>query len=152
MRWMEKITVGVISGLIAGFAVLGIGGRIAMRLVAIAEGKAGKFTIGGTLGVLVVFSIIGVILSVPFATLQGYLPSSNLRKGATFGLLLMLVIVWVPPLLANDGADWLSLTSIVGRTLFSALFLGYGLTVASVSERRDKARKFAEALKKGGAV
>ena len=142
MRWMEKITVGLISGLIAGFAVLGIGGRIAMRLIAMAEGQPPKFTAGGTLAVLVVFSIIGMILSVPFATLQGCMRSSNLRKGATFGLLLMLVIVWAMPLLplllAKDGADGLNFASIITRTLFSALFLGYGVIVASVSDRLYK--------------
>ena len=142
MRRMEKITVGLVSGLIAGFAALGIGGRIAMRLVSIAEGNPGRFSIGGTMFVLVVFSVIGIILSVPFATLQGCMRSSNLRKGATFGLLLMLVIVWAMPLLplllAKDGADGLNFASIITRTLFSALFLGYGVIVASVSERLDK--------------
>jgi hypothetical protein len=138
MPWIERISAGLISGLIAGFTVLGIGGRMAMRLVSIAEGKPARFTIGGTVFVLLAFSVIGIILSVPFATLQKYLPSSNLRKGATFGLLLMLVIVWAPPLLANDGADELNLASIVARTLFSALFLAYGVIVASVSERLDK--------------
>jgi hypothetical protein len=138
MPWIERISAGLISGLIAGFTVLGIGGRMAMRLVSIAEGKPARFTIGGTVFVLLAFSVIGIILSVPFATLQKYLPSSNLRKGATFGLLLMLVIVWALPLLANDGADELNLASIVARTLFSALFLAYGVIVASVSERLDK--------------
>ena len=113
-----------------------------MRLIAMAEGQPPKFTAGGTLGVLVVFSIIGMILSVPFATLQGYMRSSNLRKGATFGLLLMLVIVWAMPLLplllAKDGADGLNFASIITRTLFSALFLGYGVIVASVSDRLYK--------------
>jgi len=139
MSWIDRIGAGLFSGLIAGFAVLGIGGRIAMRLVSIAEGQTPKFTTRGTLAVLVVFSIIGIILSVPFATIQGYMRGSNLRKGTTFGLLLMLVIVWampmVPLLLANDGADGLNFASIVARTLFSALFLSYGVIVASVSGR-----------------
>ena len=88
-----------------------------------------------------VFSIIGIVLSVPFATFERYLGSSNLRKGVTFGLLLMLVIVWVMPLLpllADARADELSFASIVARTLFSALFVGYGVTVASVSDRLYK--------------
>jgi len=139
---MDKLMAGMISGLIAGFAVLGIGGRIAMRLIAMAEGQPLTFTARGTFGVLVFFSISGMILSVPFATLQGYMRSSNLRKGATFGLFLMLVIVWVMPLLplllAKDAADGLNFASIVGRTLFSALFLGYGVIVASVSERLNR--------------
>ena len=113
-----------------------------MRLIAMAEGQPPKFTARGTLGVLVVFSIIGMILSVPYATLQGYMRSSDLRKGITFGLFLMLVIVWAMPLLplllANDGADQLNFASVVGRTLFSALFLTYGVIVASVSEQLDK--------------
>ena len=141
MSWSDRFGFGLMSGLIAGFAVLGIGGRIAMRLVSIAEGQPSRFTARGTFGVLMVFSVIGIILSVPFATFQGYLGSSNLRKGATFGLLLMLVIVWVMPLLpllAGARADELSFASIVARTLFSALFFGYGVTVASVSERLSK--------------
>jgi hypothetical protein len=141
MRWIEKICAGLVSGLIAGFAVLGIGGRISMRLIAIAQGQAPKFTVRGTLGVLLVFSIFGMILSVPFATLQRYLPNSNLRKGATFGLLLTLLIVWAMPLLpllADARADELDFASIVARTLFSALFLAYGVIVASVSEWLDQ--------------
>jgi hypothetical protein len=132
MPLIHRISAGLFSGLIAGFAVLGIGGRIAMRLIGMAEGKPPTFTIGGTLAVLLIFSIFGIILSVPFATLQDYLPSSSLRKGATFGLFLMLMIVWAMPLLALD-ADGLNFAAIVGRVLFSALFLGYGLTVAKVS-------------------
>ena len=57
------------------------------------------------------------------------------------GLLLMLVIVWLMPLLpllAGARADELSFASIVGRALFSALFLGYGVIVASVNERLSK--------------
>jgi hypothetical protein len=134
----ERIIAGSIAGLIAGFAVLGIGGRVSMRLIAMAEGQPLTLTVRGTLGVLVAFSIIGMILSVPFATLQGYMRSSNLRKGATFGLFLMLLIVWampLVPLIADGGMDPLNFASIVARTLFSALFLVYGVVVASVSER-----------------
>jgi hypothetical protein len=64
-----------------------------------------------------------------------------LRKGATFGLLLMLAIVWVMPLvplIADGQADEISLSWIVTRTLFSALFLSYGIIVASVNERLEK--------------
>jgi hypothetical protein len=54
----------------------------------------------------------------------------------------MVVIVWAMPLLpllfAKDGAEGLSFASIVGRTLFSALFLGYGVIVASVNDRVNK--------------
>jgi hypothetical protein len=138
MSSTDRIIAGLVSGLIAGFTVLGIGGRITMRLIAMAEGQPPKFTARGTLGVLVVFSIIGIILSVPFATLQGHMRSSNLRKGATFGLLLMLMIVWampLVPLLMGDRIEELSFASIVARALFSVLFLGYGLTVATVSEQ-----------------
>jgi uncharacterized membrane protein YagU involved in acid resistance len=141
MQWLERIRSGLISGLIAGFAVLGIGGRLAMRLISIADGKPGRFTVGGTMFVLVIFSVFGLILSVPFATLQKYLKSSNLRKGATFGLLLMLAIVWVMPLLpllADAQGDEINLSWIVARTLFSVLFFAYGVIVASVSERLDK--------------
>jgi len=138
MHWTDRIAAGLISGLIAGFAVLGIGGRIAMRLIAMAEGQKLTFTARGTFGVLMVFSIIGVILSVPFATLQGYLRSSNLRKGATFGLLLMLLIVWAVPLaiaVATEDASTLNFASLVARTLFSVLFLGYGVVMATVSKQ-----------------
>ena len=53
----------------------------------------------------------------------------------------MLVIVWMMPLLpllAGARADELSFASIVARTLFSTLFFGYGVIVASVSERLSK--------------
>ena len=42
------------------------------------------------------------------------------------------------PLLADARADELSFASIVARTLFSALFFGYGVIVASVSDRLYK--------------
>ena len=135
---MQLIHRVLVSGLIAGFTVLGVGGRIAMRFIGIAEGKSPTFTIGGTFAVFLIFGVFGIILSVPFAALQGYLSSSSLRKGATFGLLLTLMIVWAMPLLALD-ADGLNFASIVGRVLFSALFLGYGLTVATVSAWLDNA-------------
>ena len=65
-RLLRSSGVGIMSGLIAGVLVLGISGRIAMRIVALAGGEEPSFNIGGTLVVLAAIGVLSAPLGLAF--------------------------------------------------------------------------------------
>ena len=65
-----------LAGLATGVLVGGVGGRIAMRVSAIAAGSDGRFTIGGTLGLVIILGAVsglvgGVVLFAAVLPLMG---------------------------------------------------------------------------------
>ena len=86
LRWL---VIGVLSGLVAGILVGGIGSRIAMRIVAYAAGTDPVFT-AATMNMLIFGAFLGTPVGVLFVAVRRWLPGSGLRKGLAFGALLVL--------------------------------------------------------------
>lgn len=66
---------GVVAGAMLGAIFLGVGGRAAMRLVAVAQGAAGSFTIGGSMTVVALGALSGAIVALIFLVARILFPS-----------------------------------------------------------------------------
>ena len=109
------LTIGTASGAL----LLGLGGRLVMRLFALASGRPGAFSLRGTLNVVFAGAVAGVIGGALFWAVERWLPRRSLLRGLAFGLLCFAIASpgIRPPQLLTFG-------------LFAPFFLGYGLLLA----------------------
>ena len=132
---LRLVSLGILSGLLVGI-LMGIAARMAMRIVALVVNQGLEFTVGGTLGILLMVSLSSVLLGLIFVAVRKYLPAAGLLKGLAFSGLVFLCI-GIPFLLGLLGpADEVAVgPPLLGRSLFGALFLIYGLAVEMIFER-----------------
>ena len=108
-----RATLGV--GALLGAVVLGIGSRIGMRIVAVAQGGTGAFTIEGTLTVVMFGAITGVVVAIIFLASRTAFPNHRPGRVLLFwALLTAFVLRGISPL------TWLTFTA------FAPLFLVHG--------------------------
>jgi hypothetical protein len=144
--WWFALAAGV--GLATGVLVVGAGGRLAMRLLAITSGDeaqgavteagevVGEITLDGTLGFFVFVGLFGGALSaLVYVVLQRWLPRGPYR-GLLYGAMLLVVLgARVEPLRTNNedfdivGPSWVSILT------FGLLALAQGAAVASFTAR-----------------
>jgi len=132
MSTLRAGAIGLLSGLIGG-VMWGVGARIAMRIVALAAHQRPEFSIGGTMGILVIGAIFGTPLGLLFASIRRYVPCSTPRAGLLFGglvLLLVSVPFYLGPLSDESSAGG----RILAVALFGSLFVGFGMVVASAHQ------------------
>jgi hypothetical protein len=135
-------------GLATGVLIIGAGGRLAMRLLAITAGDdaqgavteagevVGEITFGGTLGFFVFVGLFGGALSaLIYVVLQRWLPHGPYR-GLLYGATLLVVLgARIEPLRTNNedfdlvGPSWVSIVT------FALLALAQGAAVASFTAR-----------------
>ena len=133
---------GILAGALFGALLGGIGGRIVMRLIALIDsstegaqtdfGTIGEITVGGTVTLLVLSTIAGVIGGVIYVALRRWLPWSSMARGLFFGLMMM----FGPGFIALGEVD----LQIVEPALpifamFIALIVLYGVGVALLTDR-----------------
>jgi hypothetical protein len=108
-------------GLVIGTIVLGVGGRLAMRGIALVQGIAPGFSVGGTMTVILLGAVCGVIGSLIFAGTRALVPGSRFVRGTLFWAILVLITL-----------RGLSPLDVPKLAFFLPLILGYGtlLTVA----------------------
>lgn len=147
-RYVWFVTVGLTGGIVAGLVMLGAGGRLVMRLLAVtagpdaqgviteAEEVVGEITVGGTLDFVGFFGIVvGGVLGFAYMLVHRWLPRGR-GSGAAFGTLLLLVLATrVDPLRPENpdfdlvGPDWVAVLA------FSAIVVGYGMLLAAIVGR-----------------
>ena len=134
-RRLRLVSLGILSGLLVGI-LMSIAARIAMRIVALVVDQGIGFSIGGTLGIILVVSGSSTLLGLIFVAVRKYLPGTGLLKGLAFSGIVFLCI-GIPFLLGLLGTpDEVSVgPPLLGRSLFGALFLIYGLAVELIFER-----------------
>lgn len=144
-RFAWYVALALTAGVLAGVTVIGAGGRLAMRLLAVTAGDAaqgrlteadqtvGEITVGGTVG-FVVFSGVfgGVIAAVLYLLVRRFLPPRWLG-GAIFGLGLLIVAgTTIEPLRSDNpdfdivGPGWLALL------VFAALSVVFGIVLSGL--------------------
>jgi hypothetical protein len=142
------VGLGVAAGATTGVLIVGAGGRLVMRVLAITAGDSaqgavteadevvGDVTLSGTLGFILFVGLAGGVASgLLFVALHWWLPGGR-WAGVCFGaLLLVLFATRIEPLRTNNndfdlvGPGWLAIT------LFAALALLQGAAIAAFAGR-----------------
>lgn len=146
--WLRLVAVHLIGGVVAGILVAGLGGRLAMRVIAATSGRAaqgklteaeevvGFITVDGTIGFVLFVGIgAGILSALLYIALRPILPAGR-TGGLLFGAFLLVVAATRLDPLRADNPDF----DIVGPDLlsiaiFGALPLLLGMTVAALTAR-----------------
>ena len=136
MMHVRSILIGLSSGAVAGFVIGGIGGRIAMRIIADSIGRSPALTFD-TVTVLLIGTIFGTAGGLIFFAVKSYLSQSTFMQG--IGLTaIVFAIVSLPFFLRPPGSgSELALNPTLGRALFSILFISYGFAVPVLARIMD---------------
>ncbi len=115
--WLRAGTLGLLLGTI----VLGIGGRLAMRGIALAQGITPGFSMGGTATVVFLGAVSGLAGGLIFAGTRALVPNNRMVRGVLFWAILVLITL--------RGLQPLDVPRLA---FFLPLVIGYGslLTVA----------------------
>lgn len=122
------------AGIVCGVLVLGIGGRAAMRVVAVLGDLEPAFTVGGTVFILMIGGFLGTLLGLLYGAIRGILPFGGLGSGLIFGLGAALLLV-VLPLSLNEPSGELALaTPRMVMALFGGLLTAFGAATGTATE------------------
>jgi hypothetical protein len=88
---IEPWLFGLLLGAGVGLVVLGVGGRIAMRAIALAGNTPPGFTVGGTATVVLLGAASGAGGGLLYTLLHLLVPRPRLVRSALFGLALVLL-------------------------------------------------------------
>lgn len=144
--WYSSLV--LVGGVTAGITIIGAGGRLAMRLLAVTAGDAaqgriteaeevvGKITVDGTIGFILFNGIFGgVVAAAVYLMIRRLLPEGRLG-GVAFGMGLLIVLgTTMDPLRAKNpdfdlvGPGWLAVV------IFTLLAVAYGVALAAISAR-----------------
>jgi uncharacterized BrkB/YihY/UPF0761 family membrane protein len=116
---------GPLAGIAVGVPILGIGGRIAMRVIAHATDVAPGFSLGGTLTVVLMGAVSGAAGGLIYAVLHRVLPNRDGWRALIFGVVLVLLTL-----------HGLSPATPLSLSLFLPLTLLYGALMSYVYPRR----------------
>ena len=139
-RVLRGIAIAACSGLLAG-VFIGIGARIGMGAITVANGGPQRFTPSGTVSVIITFSSFGIPLGIIY---EGLFRRVLRRNGLAYGGLLTLC-TWYP--LAHAAAQELTANpAITPLVMISGLLVGliwlpFGLALEAFLKRwQDRGR------------
>ena len=151
-RFARSVCIALVAGAIAGVLVGGLGGRLAMRIMAATSGGnaqgaitqadevVGRITLDGTVG-LVTFVGVGVGTGAAFlyVLLRRWLPRRAWISGLLFGLLLLAAFGRFEPVDPNSR-DFVILSPVwLAVVMFTMLLPLFGLALGSLVARLDAA-------------
>ena len=156
MRW--AVAVGALAGVISA----GVGARVVMRIIALAnpdrdgvltdaEATVGDITFGGTMNLLLLGTIAGVMGGVAYLGLRRWLPVPAAWKGLTYGIVSLLTVGQL--LFDRNNADFQIFEPVLMViALFSVLFLLNGLIVSAPLDRFHREPTYPASLRVSRAV
>ena len=147
-RYLWYYSIALVAGVGAGVTVIGAGGRLAMRLLAVTAGDAaqgriteadevvGEITVDGTIGFIVFNGLIGGVAgAVIYLVVRRLLPAGR-WGGIAYGLALLTVFgATLDPLRRENpdfdivGPGWLAVL------VFTAMALAFGAAMAGIAAR-----------------
>lgn len=89
VTWPSRRELGrsLLVGALAGAALLGAGTRVAMRGVAMVEGRVPVWTFRGTLNVVGMGAAFGLLFALVWALVARWIPGNRFVRGLLFGAL-----------------------------------------------------------------
>ena len=142
----HAVAVGI-AGLVSGVLIGGVGGRLLMRIAAVAAtervdgrlteagARVGEITLGGSLAIVLGLGLLtGGIGAVLFVVTERWLAWAGRYRGAAFGVFLLLIGSATSDALDPDNFDF----ALVGNQglvvgMFVALFVAYGALISPLS-------------------
>ncbi len=120
----------VLAGLASGALVLGLGGRVLMRVLALTTPEPPRFTLEGSLQVLAVGAVWGAVTAPLLLVAEGRFPRLGRSKGPLLGLA-VLVLAAAALLLIEGAGEIVAPRSfiVLSSLLFPALFVVHGVAV-----------------------
>jgi hypothetical protein len=106
---------GIIVGAVSGTLLLGVGGRIGMRGIAVAQGQPAAFTIDGSIIVALLGSASGAVIALIFLASRAAFPAQRVGRTLCFWTVLGL-LVW----------RGLNPVSALNLSIFAPLFVLHG--------------------------
>src|SRR4026209_1371528 len=94
LKFLRSLLPSVLAGALVGFVVLGIGGRVMMRIIAHWEGRVPVLT-SGTLEVLLVGTLAGAAAGIVHGLLRRFVASSPSRMAAFLAFCVLFTIYGV---------------------------------------------------------
>jgi hypothetical protein len=138
-RW---VMIAFVASLVAGL-VTGLLARGAMKILALAGGvsfdfPSGRFTVEGTLSILLVPMLQGILLALLLLAVRRFLPGAGWRKALSYGIAAFVFPGLV--LLTDREFNLTPVNQYFGRLLFAPIYFAYGFIVGVVIERLDPVR------------
>jgi hypothetical protein len=125
----RSFVTAIALGAIVGTIFLGIGGRIAMRIFAMLEGREPGWSLGGTMTIVFMGTAWGTLGGILLWLGRRYFKRSPIARGLVF---------WIPlTLLYLRGLSPLSTNSLI---VFTPFYLAYGAVLYRVFCHRYVAR------------
>jgi hypothetical protein len=115
----------LVVGALAGALLLGIGTRVGMRGVALVEGRVPTWTFTGTLNVVGMGLVFGLLFALVWVLLGRRIPGNRLVRGLGFGVLTAII--------ASPG---LTPRRVSTFALFVPWFLAYGVAMSVFAKRQ----------------
>jgi hypothetical protein len=114
---------GLRAGVIVGLLVGGVGGRAAMRLIAVGQGRTPMWSVSGSLTVVFVATLFGIGASVLYALVRPHLPGKGLARALLFCLGIQM-IGWVFdfPLPKRPPTGTFVAGDVIARAVLAVLF------------------------------
>jgi len=140
---MRHVTAVGIAGLVTGFVVGGIGGRLFMRVAGAAAPESaqgalteagftvGEITAGETIGLIVfIGGLVGVVGGVLYAVFRPWLAWTGAYRGVAFGVVLFAVASATSDVMNPDNIDF----AVLGNgpllvSMIALLFLLFGVVI-----------------------
>ena len=148
-RWCSRAVRGfggaIVAGAIAGLISAGVGSRIVMRIIALTNDDrsgvltdssaiVGEMSVGGTLSLLVLGAVFGILGGLLYVALRRWLPLPPPYRGAAFGMLTLVTIGNV--LFDTHNVDFQIFEPVLlVIALFASLFVVNGVIVAALGDR-----------------
>jgi hypothetical protein len=165
IRWLWRtapVLRAVAAGAVAGFIAGGVGSRLVMYAIRLlndnrtgattdSSGTVGEFSVGGTVSLLVLGTLAGILAGLVYLGLRRWLPAPRAWRGPAFGALML---VTVGQALFDPGnVDFQIFEPVlVVVLLFAALFLVNGVILAVLLDRLHPEPAYARSTRVSRAV
>src|SRR5512141_1241169 len=98
-KFLRSLLPSILAGAVIGFVVLGLGGRLVMRIIAHWEERVPTFSLAGSLEVVMMGTIAGVLAGAIHGLLRWFVTNDVLRITLFIGLCVAFTLFGVKDIL-----------------------------------------------------